>query len=64
MDHGWKWCALRGPRASHRRRAGMGLRPQLLGGRLDKGLGEAQASGWTLVDMKNDWKTIFPFGSK
>jgi phosphoglycolate phosphatase-like HAD superfamily hydrolase len=33
-------------------------------GRLDKGLGEAQASGWTLVDMKNDWKTIFPFGSK
>jgi hypothetical protein len=42
----------------------MGLRPQLLGGRLDKGLGEAQASGWTLVDMKNDWKTIFPFGSK
>jgi hypothetical protein len=33
-------------------------------GRLDKGLGEAQANGWTLVDMKNDWKTIFPFGSK
>jgi phosphoglycolate phosphatase-like HAD superfamily hydrolase len=33
-------------------------------GRLDKGLEEAQASGWTLVDMKNDWKTIFPFGSK
>ncbi len=33
-------------------------------GRLDKGIGEAQASGWTLVDMKNDWKTIFPFGSK
>jgi phosphoglycolate phosphatase-like HAD superfamily hydrolase len=33
-------------------------------GRLDKGLDEAQASGWTLVDMKNDWKTIFPFGSK
>jgi phosphoglycolate phosphatase-like HAD superfamily hydrolase len=33
-------------------------------GRLDMGLGEAQASGWTLVDMKNDWKTIFPFESK
>src|SRR5258706_3143800 len=33
-------------------------------GRLDKGIGEAQASGWTLFDMKNDWKTIFPFGSK
>jgi hypothetical protein len=23
-----------------------------------------QAMGWTVVDMKNDWKTIFPFGSK
>jgi phosphoglycolate phosphatase-like HAD superfamily hydrolase len=33
-------------------------------GRLDKGLGEAQARGWTLADMKNDWKTIFPFGSR
>src|SRR5262245_23623716 len=29
-------------------------------GRLDKGLDEADARGWTLVDMKNDWKTIFP----
>jgi Sulfatase len=29
-------------------------------GRLDKGLGEAQARGWTLVDMKNEWKSIFP----
>jgi hypothetical protein len=33
-------------------------------GRLDKALDEAQAKGWTVVDMKNDWKTIFPFGSK
>jgi phosphoglycolate phosphatase-like HAD superfamily hydrolase len=30
-------------------------------GRLDKGLDEARARGWTLVDMKNDWNTIFPF---
>jgi len=30
-------------------------------GRLDKALDEAQANGWTVVDMKNDWKTIFPF---
>ena len=22
---------------------------------------EAQANGWTVVDMKNDWKTIFLF---
>ena len=29
-------------------------------GRLDKALDEAQAKGWTVVDMKKDWKTIFP----
>jgi len=30
-------------------------------GRLDKALEEAQANGWTVVDMKSDWKIIFPF---
>jgi len=30
-------------------------------GRLDKGLDEAKAKGWTVVDMKNDWKLIYPF---
>jgi hypothetical protein len=29
-------------------------------GRLDKALDEARAKGWTVVDMKQDWKTIFP----
>jgi hypothetical protein len=29
-------------------------------GRLDKGLDEANAKGWTIVSMKEDWKTIFP----
>ena len=29
-------------------------------GRLDKGLDEAQAKGWTVVDMKRDWKAIYP----
>jgi len=29
-------------------------------GKLDKGLDEAAAKGWTVVDMKSDWKTIFP----
>jgi hypothetical protein len=29
-------------------------------GQLDKGLDEAAQRGWTVVDMKNDWKTIFP----
>ncbi|MBN2107687.1 MAG: haloacid dehalogenase-like hydrolase [Deltaproteobacteria bacterium] len=30
-------------------------------GRLDKGLDEAKAKGWTVVDMKKDWKIIYPF---
>ncbi len=30
-------------------------------GRLDKGLGEATGKGWTVIDMKNDWKVIYPF---
>ena len=29
-------------------------------GKLDKGLDEAAAKGWTVVSMKDDWKTIFP----
>jgi hypothetical protein len=30
-------------------------------GRLAKGLAEAPKAGWTLVDMKKDWKVIFAF---
>ena len=30
-------------------------------GKLDKALDEANAKGWTVVDMKKDWKKIFPF---
>ncbi|MFZ4286422.1 HAD family hydrolase [Variovorax sp. HJSM1_2] len=30
-------------------------------GKLDKGLDEATAKGWTVVDMKNDWKKVFPW---
>jgi len=29
-------------------------------GRLDKALGEAPARGWVVVDMKDDWKVVFP----
>ena len=29
-------------------------------GRLDKALMTRQAKGWTVVSMKDDWKTIFP----
>jgi hypothetical protein len=28
-------------------------------GRLDEALDEATAKGWTVVDMKRDWKTVF-----
>ncbi|OPY68367.1 MAG: haloacid dehalogenase-like hydrolase [Syntrophorhabdus sp. PtaU1.Bin002] len=30
-------------------------------GKLDKALNEAQVRGWTVVDVKKDWKTIFAF---
>ncbi|MBX9788144.1 MAG: haloacid dehalogenase-like hydrolase [Pirellulales bacterium] len=29
-------------------------------GQLDKGLDVAQARGWTLIDMRRDWKVVFP----
>ena len=29
-------------------------------GRLDRGLDEAEARGWTVVSMKDDWGRIFP----
>jgi phosphoserine phosphatase len=29
-------------------------------GRLDKALDEAKTHGWTVVDMKSDWKVVFP----
>lgn len=29
-------------------------------GKLDKGLDEAIEKGWTVIDMKKDWKVIFP----
>ena len=30
-------------------------------GKLDKALDEAPKAGWTVVDMKADWKVIYPF---
>ena len=30
-------------------------------GKLDKGLDEANAKGWTVVDMEKEWKVIYPF---
>jgi phosphoglycolate phosphatase-like HAD superfamily hydrolase len=29
-------------------------------GKLDKALDEGKAKGWTIVDMKADWKSVFP----
>ena len=33
-------------------------------GRLDKALDEARAKGWTVVDMKKDWKIVYPYDKK
>jgi hypothetical protein len=33
-------------------------------GRLDKGLDEAKTKGWTVVNMKTDWKRVFAFENK
>jgi hypothetical protein len=30
-------------------------------GTLDKALDEAEAKGWTVVDMKRDWNKVFAF---
>ena len=30
-------------------------------GQLDKALDEARAKGWTLVDMKHDWRAVYPW---
>jgi hypothetical protein len=30
-------------------------------GRLDRGLDEAKTRGWTVVNMKDDWKRVFTF---
>ena len=31
-------------------------------GRLDKALRAAATNGWTVVDMRQDWKNVFPAG--
>ena len=61
MDRGRRGRALHGHRAPHRCRARMGLRPHSHIGKLDKALDEAAAKGWTIVDMKRDWKKVFAF---
>jgi hypothetical protein len=31
---------------------------------LDKALDEATSKSWTVVDMKRDWKRVFPFDER
>jgi len=33
-------------------------------GKLDKAWDEASAKGWIVVDMKRDWKSIFPAANR
>ena len=33
-------------------------------GRLDRALDEAQARAWTVVDVRNDWRVIYPFETR
>jgi hypothetical protein len=33
-------------------------------GRLDKALDAARKNGWIVMDMKKDWKVIYPFEKK
>ena len=30
-------------------------------GRLEKGLDDAKAKGWLVIDMAKDWNKIYPF---
>jgi hypothetical protein len=39
----------------------VGVRRQSSIGRLDKALDEATQKGWTVTDMKQDWKVTHPF---
>ena len=61
MDCGRERRAVHGPSASHRCRARVGLRPQVLVGRLDKAWDEAVRRGWTVTNMKTEWKRVFAF---
>ena len=54
--------ALRRVRLAHRRRARIRLRPRhARSAASNQGLDLAPKLGWHLIDMKSDWKVIFPF---
>ncbi len=35
----------------------------MLSGKSDRALAQARTEGWTIVDVREDWKTIFPFAT-
>ena len=51
--------ALLGTRPPHRRRARIRLRPQIHDRQARQGAGRGPAKGWTVVDMRADWRTVF-----
>ena len=56
MDCGRNCRAVHGPRASHRRRARVGYDRKSRVGRLEKAWDEAVRHGWTVTNMKTEWK--------
>jgi len=61
MDRGGAGRALRRYREPHQCRARIRLPPPVQDRQLDKAWDQAKAKGWTIVDMKQDWKKIFAF---
>jgi hypothetical protein len=62
MDGCWKRRALRHARSPPPTRLANGPNDRTPSiGQLNKALDEAIGRGWAVVDMKNDWRRIFPF---
>ena len=61
VHDGRQGAALRPDRPPHRRRARVRLRPQVAHRQARQGAStRPRKRGWIVVDMKKDWKTIFP----
>ena len=62
MDDDGRRRALRPDRPSHRRRARIRLRPRIrTSASSTRPWTPQRVNKWTVVDMKSDWKVIFPF---
>ena len=58
MDRGRNSRAVHGPGASHRRRAEWPYGRKSHVGRLEKACDEAMRHGWTVTNMKAEWKKV------